>query len=177
MTVIISSMIDPVDGSIVVERTSDRNMLNKEEYSSYSPTSQEHLNSRITQAVAVVQMYIYMILFHTPTQKNGRPVKKGGRSKTIIGVSRTPIYASDEYNKRLSVKDQATDSRWILVAMCGPFNDIETPEFMVEECKQGTKGAKSKINKLINLNEELIASTGLRSRVFVNRGKGKLSII
>lgn len=175
MTVVVCSDFDTEDNSVTIRRTNDVDLSMNDSSSSRTETRQ--LSYCINQAALIVQLYIYMILYHTPTQNNGKQVKKGGRSKTVIGVSRSPISAADEYNRKLSDKDQATNSRWILVALCGPFHDVVTPEAIISECKHGTKGAKSKISKLINLNHLLRETTDMRPVIFLNRGVEKIELV
>jgi hypothetical protein len=176
MTLVLSASLDPESRCVTVK--SGRKDSNR-----FSVAC----NSVARLALSLIQAYIFMIVFNTPAQSADAKVtsstsvtatsaKKGSRSRTVIGISQTPTLTSSEYNEKMSAKDRDNGARWILIAICGPFNDMNTVMNVVSECKFETKGTRSKVTKLIRLADGIRRNTETSSKptVYLNTGVKKL---
>lgn len=130
----------------------------------------------VRHALSIIQAYIFMIVFNTPPSGGGSSgaTKKGSRSRTVIGISQTPVLTSSEFNENMSPKDRANGARWMLVAICGPFSNMNTAMNVVSECKFETKGTRSKVTKLIRLTDGIRRTSSSKPTVYLNTGIKKL---
>jgi len=173
MTVVLYAYLEETNGCVSVK---SEHCLDKE---SKGRSARDMI---IAHALSMIQVFIFMIVFNTPPATGGGSLKemstskKGSRSRTVIGISQTPILASSEFNENMSLKDKANGARWMLVAICGPFDNMGMAMDIVSKCRIYTKGTRSKVTKLISLADLVRRTTTTKPTVYLNTGIEKLSV-